>query len=124
MEMQEQNVYDQVKVTKSVEIQAGQSQINKKNKERVRTDEANAAAKQDLTDTKAKFSEDEKFLMMLKELCAKVDRLWSFRPLFEDMSFMKWLSERKSVAVSPSSLHLQSSNKRQVFTCALLIFDD
>merc|ERR1719502_2072465 len=71
MEMQKQNAYDQVKAAKTAEIQAGQSQIDKKTEELAHTDEANAAAKQDLKDTKATLSEDEKFLMMLNELYTK-----------------------------------------------------
>jgi len=79
MEMAKQNAYDQVKAAKNAEIQAGQNQIDKKTEELAHTDEANAAAKQDLKDTKATLSEDEKFLMMLKELCAKVDAQYEAR---------------------------------------------
>jgi chromosome segregation ATPase len=79
MEMGKQNAYDQVKAAKNAEIQAGQNQIDKKTEELAHTDEANAAAKQDLKDTKATLSEDEKFLMMLKELCAKVDAQYEAR---------------------------------------------
>merc|ERR1719420_2545772 len=78
-EMAKQNAYDQVKAAKNAEIQAGQSQIDKKTEELAHTDEANAQAKQDLKDTKATLSEDEKFLMMLKELCAKVDAQYEAR---------------------------------------------
>jgi len=79
MEMAKQNAYDQVKAAKNAEIQAGQNQIDKKTEELAHTDEANAAAKQDLKDTKATLSEDEQFLMMLKELCAKVDAQYEAR---------------------------------------------
>merc|ERR1719223_1452275 len=79
LEMQKQNAYDQVKAAKNTEIQAGQNQIDKKTEELAHTDEANAQAKQDLKDTKATLSEDEKFLMMLKELCAKVDAQYEAR---------------------------------------------
>merc|ERR1719276_421518 len=77
--MNKQNAYDQVKAAKNTEIQAGQNQIDKKTEELAHTDEANAQAKQDLKDTKATLSEDEKFLMMLKELCAKVDAEYEAR---------------------------------------------
>jgi len=78
-EMQKQNSYDQVKAAKNTEIQAGQSQIDHKTEELAHTDEANAQAKQDLKDTKATLSEDEKFLMMLKELCSKIDAQYEAR---------------------------------------------
>merc|ERR1719276_407578 len=77
--MNKQNAYDQVKKAKTAEIQAGQNQIDKKTEELAHTDEANAQAKQDLKDTKATLAEDEKFLMMLKELCAKVDAQYEAR---------------------------------------------
>jgi len=79
MEMNKQGAYDQVKKAKSDEIQAGQNQIDKKTEELAHTDEANAQAKQDLKDTTATLAEDEKFLMMLKELCAKVDAQYEAR---------------------------------------------
>merc|ERR1719199_318543 len=79
MEMAKQNAYDQVKAAKNAEIQAGQNQIDKKTEELAHTDEANAQAKTDLKDTKANLSADEKFLMMLKELCAKVDAEYEAR---------------------------------------------
>merc|ERR1719224_393086 len=79
MEMQKQNAYDQAKAAKDAEIQAGQNQIDKKTEELAHTDEANAQAKVDLKDTKATLAEDEKFLMMLKELCAKVDAQYEAR---------------------------------------------
>ena len=47
-----QNAYDQVTAAKNAEIQAGQNQIDKKTEELTHTDEANAAAKQDLKDAK------------------------------------------------------------------------
>ena len=78
-EMQKQNSYTQVKTAKNAEIQAGQNQIDKKTEELAHTDEANAQAKQDLKDTKATLSEDEAFLMMLKELCSKVDSQYEAR---------------------------------------------
>jgi len=79
MEMNKQGAYDQVKEAKNAEIQAGQNQIDKKTEELAHTDEANAQAKTDLKDTKATLSEDEAFLMMLKELCSKVDAQYEAR---------------------------------------------
>jgi len=78
-EMNVQGAYDQVKAAKNTEIQAGQSQIDKKTEELAQTDEANAQAKQDLKDTKATLSSDEEFLMMLKKLCSKVDAEYEAR---------------------------------------------
>merc|ERR1719503_300704 len=87
MEMNKQGAYDQVKKAKSDEIQAGQNQIDKKTEELAHTDEANAQAKQDLKDTTATLAEDEKFLMMLKELCAKLDpKLWLSSPQMRRMT--------------------------------------
>jgi len=78
-EMNKSGAYNQVKKAKNAEIEAGQNQIDKKTEELAHTDEANAQAKQDLKDTSATLSEDEKFLMMLKELCSKVDAQYEAR---------------------------------------------
>jgi len=78
-EMSKQASFDGVKSTKTTEIQAGQRQIDKKTQELAVTDEKNAQAKQDIKDTKASLSADEQFLMMLKELCGKVDAEYETR---------------------------------------------
>jgi len=78
-ELAKQKAYDDIKAAMTTEIQAGQSQIDKKTEELANTDEKNAQSKQDLKDTKATLSADEEFLMMLKKLCAKVDAEYEAR---------------------------------------------
>merc|ERR1712050_701547 len=53
--------------------------INRKRDELADVNDRNAQAKQDLEDTKASLSADEKFLMMLKEHCAMTDKEWEER---------------------------------------------
>merc|ERR1719326_2190922 len=71
--------YEDLKGAKETEITAGQEQVDAKTIELADTDEKNAEAKEDLTDTKATLVEDEKFLAMLKEKCASVDAQWEER---------------------------------------------
>ena len=77
----------------------GQDQIDKKTEELTHIDEANAAAKQDSKDTKATFSEDEQFLMMPKELCAKVDAQYEARTKEHNME-MEACSKAQAVLTS------------------------
>jgi len=101
-EMQKQGSYDQVKQAKNAEIQAGQNQIDKKTEELAHTDESNAAAKQDLKDTKATLSEDEAFLMMLKALCAKIDGQYEARTKERNME-MEACSKALAVLTSDAA---------------------
>merc|ERR1711933_582490 len=78
-EMENQKAYEDLKAAKEAEIAAGQEQIDKKTSELADTDEKNAAAKEDLEDTKKSLAADEEFLMMLKEKCSMTDKEWEER---------------------------------------------
>jgi len=78
-EMANQKAYEDLKAAKEEEIAAGQAQIDTKTQELADTDEKNAQAKEDLTDTKKSLSADEQFLMMLKEKCSMTDSEWEER---------------------------------------------
>merc|ERR1719281_131509 len=71
--------YEQLKAAKEDEIVAGQEQSETKTQELADTDEKLAQSKEDLDDTKASLTEDEAFLMMLKEKCASTDAEWEER---------------------------------------------
>jgi hypothetical protein len=71
--------YEQLKAAKEDEIVAGQEQAETKTQELADTDEKLAQSKEDLDDTKASLTEDEAFLMMLKEKCASTDAEWEER---------------------------------------------
>jgi len=78
-EMANQKAYEDLKQAKEDEITAGQAQMDTKTQELASTDEKNAQAKQDSSDTKKSLSADEQFLMMLKEKCQMTDREWEER---------------------------------------------
>merc|ERR1712203_1136314 len=71
-EMENQKAYEDLKAAK-------EEQIDKKTSELANTDEKNAAAKEDIEDTKKSLSADEEFLMMLKEKCSMTDKEWEER---------------------------------------------
>jgi len=71
--------YEQLRAAKEDEIVAGQEQSETKTQELADTDEKLAQSKEDLDDTKASLTEDEAFLMMLKEKCASTDSEWEER---------------------------------------------
>jgi chromosome segregation ATPase len=71
--------YEQLKAAKEDEIVAGQEQSETKTQELADTDEKLAQSKEDLDDTKASLTEDEAFLMMLKEKCSSTDAEWEER---------------------------------------------
>merc|ERR1719353_2878318 len=71
--------YEQLKAAKEDEIVAGQEQSETKTQELADTDEKLAQSKEDLDDTRASLTEDEAFLMMLKEKCAGTDAEWEER---------------------------------------------
>jgi len=71
--------YEQLKAAKEDEIVAGQEQSETKTQELADTDEKLAQSKEDLDDTRASLTEDEAFLMMLKEKCASTDSEWEER---------------------------------------------
>merc|ERR1711959_90352 len=74
-----QKAYEELKAAKEEQIAAGQTQIDTKTQELADTDEKNAQAKEDVTDTKKSLSADEQFLMMLKEKCSMTDSEWEER---------------------------------------------
>merc|ERR1719399_726376 len=78
-EMENQKAYEDLKAAKEAEIAAGQDLKDKKTQELADTDLKLAQAKEDLEDTRAKLSADEKFLMMLKEKCQMTDQEWEER---------------------------------------------
>jgi len=78
-ELANQKAYEDLKAAKEEEIAAGQEQIDTKTQELATTDEKLAMSKQDLEDTKNGLSEDEKFLMMLKEKCQGSDQEYEER---------------------------------------------
>merc|ERR1719316_1303537 len=78
-ELANQKSYEDLKAAKEEEIAAGQEQIDTKTQELATTDEKLAMSKQDLEDTKNGLSEDEKFLMMLKEKCQGSDQEYGER---------------------------------------------
>jgi len=71
--------YEQLKAAKEDEIVAGQEQSETKTQELADTDEKLAQSKEDLDDTRASLTEDEAFLMMLKEKCSSTDAEWEER---------------------------------------------
>merc|ERR1711959_83847 len=64
---------------KEKEITSGQAALDSKTQELADTDEKNAQAKEDLTDTTSTLKADEEFLSMLKEHCANLDAEWAER---------------------------------------------
>jgi len=78
-ELASQKAYEELKKAKEEEIAAGQDAIDTKTEELATTDEKLAASKQDMEDTKAGLSEDEAFLLMLKEKCQGADQEYEER---------------------------------------------
>merc|ERR1719456_1153653 len=68
-ELAAQDAYNQLKAAKIAEIDAAKRQVDNKKVELANTDEANAQAKEDLTDTRDALSADQKFMLDLKEKC-------------------------------------------------------
>jgi chromosome segregation ATPase len=78
-ELASQKAYEELKKAKEEEIAAGQDAIDTKTQELATTDEKLALSKQDMEDTKAGLSEDEAFLLMLKEKCQDADQEYEER---------------------------------------------
>eukprot|EP00746_Dinoflagellata_sp_MGD_P125350 gnl/MRDRNA2_/MRDRNA2_60098_c0_seq1.p1 gnl/MRDRNA2_/MRDRNA2_60098_c0~~gnl/MRDRNA2_/MRDRNA2_60098_c0_seq1.p1 ORF type:complete len:695 (+),score=259.14 gnl/MRDRNA2_/MRDRNA2_60098_c0_seq1:102-2186(+) len=78
-ELAAQKAYEELKKAKEEEIAAGQDAIDTKTAELATTDEKLAMSKQDMEDTKAGLSEDEAFLLMLKEKCQGADQEYEER---------------------------------------------
>merc|ERR1719316_705234 len=71
--------FTDLKASKEEEIAAGTDAVEKKTQELADTDEKLAQDKVDLDDTTVALSEDEKFLMNLKETCAMNDAEYELR---------------------------------------------
>mmetsp|Transcript_60842 Transcript_60842/g.114918 ORF Transcript_60842/g.114918 Transcript_60842/m.114918 type:complete len:706 (-) Transcript_60842:51-2168(-) len=106
-EMASQKAYEDLKAAKESEIAAGQDQIDAKTQDLATTDEKNAQAKEDITDTKASLSADEQFLMMLKEKCSLTDSEWEARQKTRQLEME---------AVSKALAVLSSDDAHDVFT--------
>merc|ERR1719420_2364665 len=78
-ELAAQKAYEELKKAKEEEIAAVQDAIDTKTEELATTDEKLAMSKQDMEDTKAGLSEDEAFLLMLKEKCQGADQEYEER---------------------------------------------
>merc|ERR1719359_51349 len=78
-ELASQKAYEDLKAAKEDEIAAGQAQVDTKTQELATTDEKLAMSKQSLEDTKAGLTEDEQFLLMLKEKCQGSDQEYEER---------------------------------------------
>merc|ERR1719169_46771 len=106
-EMENQKAYEDLKAAKEEEIAAGQEQIETKTQELATTDEKLANDKQDIEDTRASLSADEKFLMNLKEKCAMTDSEWEER---------QKTRQEEMAAVSKALAVLSSDDAHDLFT--------
>merc|ERR1719473_1245034 len=106
-EMANQKAYEDLKVAKEAEIAAGQEQIETKTQELATTDEKLAQAKQDIEDTRASLSADERFLMDLKEKCQMTDQEWEER---------QKTRQEEMAAVSKALAILSSDDAHDLFT--------
>merc|ERR1719473_1016851 len=89
------------------EIAAGQEQIETKTQELATTDEKLAQAKQDIEDTRASLSADQRFLMDLKEKCQMTDQEWEER---------QKTRQEEMAAVSKALAILSSDDAHDLFT--------
>jgi len=106
-ELASQKAYEDLKAAKEEEIAAGQAQIDTKTQELATTDEKLAMAKQNIEDTKAGLTEDEQFLMMLKEKCQGSDQEYEERQKTRAMEIE---------AVSKALAFLTSDDARDLFS--------
>jgi len=106
-EMENQKAYEDLKAAKEAEIAAGQEQIETKTQELANTDEKLAQSKQDIEDTRASLSADERFLMDLKEKCQMTDQEWEER---------QKTRQEEMAAVSKALAILSSDDAHDLFT--------
>merc|ERR1719478_1120440 len=106
-EMANQKAYEDLKAAKEAEIAAGQEQIETKTQELANTDEKLAQSKQDIEDTRASLSADERFLMDLKEKCQMTDQEWEER---------QKTRQEEMAAVSKALAILSSDDAHDLFT--------
>jgi len=71
--------YAELKVAKEEEIAAGESSLKEKKQILATTDETLAQSNEDREDTTAGLSDDERFLLNLKETCSSSDSQWEER---------------------------------------------
>merc|ERR1719272_2473925 len=69
-----QSDFENVKATKTEQINAGQDQADMKTQELATTDEKNAQSKEDLEDTQAALESDTAFLADVKSKCESMDQ--------------------------------------------------
>merc|ERR1719324_2264250 len=106
-ELAAQKAYEELKKAKEEEIAAGQDAIDTKTSELATTDEKLAMSKQDMEDTRNGLSEDEQFLMMLKEKCQGSDQEYEERQKTRAMEIE---------AVSKALAFLTSDDARDLFS--------
>jgi hypothetical protein len=109
-ELNSQKAYEDLKAAKEEEIAAGQEQVDTKKQELATTDEKLAMSKQDIEDTKAGLTEDEQFLLMLKEKCQGSDHEYEERQKTRSMEME---------AVSKALAFLTSDDARDLFSKTL-----
>merc|ERR1719478_1136378 len=102
-----QAAYEDLKAAKEAEIAAGQEQIETKTQELANADEKLAQSKQDIEDTRASLSADERFLMDLKEKCQMTDQEWEER---------QKTRQEEMAAVSKALAILSSDDAHDLFT--------
>jgi len=98
-EMANQKAYEDLKIAKNDEIEAGQEQIEAKTQKLATTEDKLAHAKEDLDDTKVSLAADEEFLMKLKEKCSMTDSEWEERQKTRQME-MEAVSKAVSILSS------------------------
>merc|ERR1719321_1329337 len=109
-ELASQKAFEDLKAAKEEEIAAGQEQVDTKTQELATTDEKLAMSKQDIEDTKAGLTEDEQFLLMLKEKCQNLDHEYEERQKTRAMEIE---------AVSKALAFLTSDEARDLFSKTL-----
>jgi len=106
-ESDRQEKYQAMQDAITKEIKAAQTQIEDKTLERASSDQGNAQAKQDLEDTKASLSADEKYLLALNQKCQITDEEWADR---------QKMRQEEMVAVSKALEILNTPDAHDTFT--------
>lgn len=78
-EVAAQKEYEELKAAKELEISTGEASLEDKIQLLATTDESLAQAKEDSDDTSASLTEDQQFLLMLKDKCSLTDQEWKER---------------------------------------------
>jgi len=74
IEMENQQTYQGMKAAKEDEIAAGQGSVEQKKTQLAEADETNAQSKQDLEDGRVMLTDDQAFLLSVKDTCAKSEQ--------------------------------------------------